>query len=37
MSALIKIAEEFGVAVYVTNQVVADPGANMTFVAGIYY
>lgn len=33
MSALIKIAEEFGVAVYVTNQVVADPGANMTFVA----
>jgi meiotic recombination protein DMC1 len=37
MSALIKIAEEFGVAVYVTNQVVADPGANMTFVAGVIF
>ncbi len=30
---LLKIAEEFNVAVVVTNQMTADPGATMTFVA----
>lgn len=33
MSQLIKIAEEFNVAVYITNQVVADPGGACMFVA----
>eukprot|EP01135_Chromosphaera_perkinsii_P011912 Nk52_evm29s2531 gene=Nk52_evmTU29s2531 len=33
LSRLIKIAEEFNVAVLVTNQMMADPGAGMTFVA----
>lgn len=33
MSQLIKIAEEFNVAVYITNQVVADPGGASMFVA----
>ncbi|KAH7825012.1 putative Meiotic recombination protein DMC1 [Monocercomonoides exilis] len=33
MSMLMKIAEEFGVAVLVTNQVVADPGAAAMFQA----
>ncbi|KAA6372579.1 MAG: putative Meiotic recombination protein DMC1 [Streblomastix strix] len=33
MSTLMKIAEEFGVAVIVTNQVVADPGAAAMFTA----
>lgn len=28
LSMLTKLAEEFGVAVYITNQVVSDPGAN---------
>lgn len=28
-----KIAEEFNVAIYLTNQVQSDPGAGMTFVA----
>lgn len=32
-----KIAEEFGVAVIVTNQVVADPGAAAMFTAGINF
>ncbi|KAF9434156.1 Meiotic recombination protein dmc1 [Entomortierella beljakovae] len=33
LSRLTKIAEEFNVAVYLTNQVQSDPGATMTFVA----
>ncbi|EKF31859.1 meiotic recombination protein DMC1, putative [Trypanosoma cruzi marinkellei] len=33
MSHLIKLAEEFNVAVYITNQVVADPGGASMFVA----
>lgn len=33
MSQLIKLAEEFNVAVYITNQVVADPGGASMFVA----
>jgi len=35
LSKLMKLAEEFNVAVFITNQVVADPGANAMFVAGI--
>ncbi|KAF9350711.1 Meiotic recombination protein dmc1 [Mortierella sp. AD094] len=33
LSRLTKIAEEFNVAIYLTNQVQSDPGAGMTFVA----
>lgn len=33
MSQLIKLAEEFNVAVYITNQVVSDPGGASMFVA----
>lgn len=33
MSTLIKTAEEFNIAVYITNQVVADPGGASMFVA----
>jgi meiotic recombination protein DMC1 len=33
MNHLMKVAEEFGVAVYITNQVVADPGGGSVFVA----
>ena len=33
MNQLMKVAEEFQVAVYITNQVVADPGAAAMFVA----
>lgn len=33
LSRLIKIAEEFNVAIYLTNQVQSDPGAGLTFVA----
>ncbi|KAG9306089.1 hypothetical protein G9A89_015993 [Geosiphon pyriformis] len=33
LSRLVKIAEEFNVAVYITNQVQADPGGSMTFVS----
>ncbi|KAG0286684.1 Meiotic recombination protein dmc1 [Linnemannia gamsii] len=33
LSRLIKIAEEFNVAVYLTNQVQSDPGGGLTFVA----
>ncbi|KAF9093132.1 Meiotic recombination protein dmc1 [Mortierella sp. GBA35] len=33
LSRLVKIAEEFNVAVYLTNQVQSDPGAGLTFVA----
>jgi len=34
LSRLIKMAEEFNIAVFITNQVVADPGAAAMFVAG---
>lgn len=34
LSKLAKLAEEFNVAVLLTNQVQSDPGATMTFVAG---
>jgi len=34
MSKLQKIAEEFNVAVFITNQVTADPGGGAMFVAG---
>lgn len=37
MSTLMKIAEEFGVAVLVTNQVVADPGAAAMFQSGLFF
>jgi meiotic recombination protein DMC1 len=33
LSSLIKVAEEFNVAVFISNQVVSDPGAAMSFVA----
>eukprot|EP00698_Gefionella_okellyi_P026080 TRINITY_DN9837_c0_g1_i1.p1 TRINITY_DN9837_c0_g1~~TRINITY_DN9837_c0_g1_i1.p1 ORF type:complete len:103 (+),score=12.79 TRINITY_DN9837_c0_g1_i1:325-633(+) len=33
MNRLMKIAEEFNVAVFITNQVVSDPGAAAMFVA----
>lgn len=33
MSRLQKVAEEYNVAVFITNQVTADPGATMTFQA----
>ena len=33
MAALKKIAEEFNVAVVITNQVISDPAGGMTFVA----
>ena len=33
MSRLMKLAEQFNVAVYITNQVMADPGGGTTFVA----
>ncbi|CCW68978.1 unnamed protein product [Phytomonas sp. Hart1] len=33
MSQLLKIAEEFNIAVYITNQVVSDPGGASMFVA----
>ncbi|KAH8604308.1 putative Rad51 recA bacterial DNA recombination protein KaiC [Trypanosoma vivax] len=33
LSSLIKLAEEYNVAVYITNQVVADPGGASMFVA----
>eukprot|EP01134_Creolimax_fragrantissima_P003871 CFRG3871T1 len=32
LSCLVKIAEEYNVAVFITNQMTADPGANVTFV-----
>ncbi|KAL4078880.1 DNA recombination and repair protein Rad51 [Scleroderma yunnanense] len=34
LSKLMKLAEEYNIAVLITNQVQADPGATMTFVAG---
>ncbi|CAO3691462.1 unnamed protein product [Umbelopsis ramanniana] len=33
LNRLLKISEEYNVAVYVTNQMCADPGAGLTFVA----
>ncbi|KAJ8910255.1 hypothetical protein NQ315_004989 [Exocentrus adspersus] len=33
LSKLLKLADEFNLAVFITNQMMADPGANMTFVA----
>ena len=33
LSKLTKLAEQFNVAVFLTNQVTADPGATMSFVA----
>jgi len=33
MSRLQKISEEYNIAVFITNQMTADPGANMSFVA----
>jgi len=34
LSKLVKLAEEYNMAVLLTNQVQSDPGATMTFVAG---
>ncbi|KAI6124602.1 Rad51-domain-containing protein [Pisolithus croceorrhizus] len=34
LSKLVKLAEEYNIAVLITNQVQSDPGATMTFVAG---
>ena len=31
LSRLLKIAEQFNVAIYITNQVMADPGGNTAF------
>ncbi|KAG0440847.1 Meiotic recombination protein DMC1/LIM15 like protein [Dictyocoela muelleri] len=33
LARLMRIAEEFNVAVFITNQMMSDPGATMTFVA----
>ena len=33
MSRLQKISEEYNVAVFITNQMTSDPGANMSFVS----
>lgn len=33
LAKLIRVAEEYNVAVFITNQMMADPGATMTFVA----
>jgi len=33
LSKLLKLAEQFNVAVFMTNQVMSDPGATMSFVA----
>ena len=33
MAALNRVADEFGIAVVVTNQVMSDPGGGMTFVS----
>lgn len=33
LARLMRIAEEYNIAVLITNQMMADPGANMTFVA----
>lgn len=33
LAKLMRIAEEYNVCVWITNQMMADPGATMTFVA----
>ncbi len=33
LAKLMRIAEEYNIAVWITNQMMADPGATMTFVA----
>ncbi len=33
LAKLIRVAEEYNIAVFITNQMMADPGATMTFVA----
>ena len=33
LAKLTRVSEEFNVAVFITNQMMADPGATMTFVA----
>jgi meiotic recombination protein DMC1 len=33
LSRLLKISEQFNVAIFITNQVMADPGGNSAFVA----
>ena len=33
LAKLMRVAEEFNIAVFITNQMMADPGATMTFVA----
>ena len=33
MSCLVKLAEQFNVAVFITNQVMADPGGGSVFMA----
>ena len=33
LARLSKIAEEYNVAIFITNQMMADPGATMTFMA----
>ena len=34
LSLLTKIANEFNIAVFITNQVVSDPGATAMFISG---
>ena len=34
LSLLTKIANEFNIAVFITNQVVSDPGASAMFISG---
>jgi meiotic recombination protein DMC1 len=34
LSMLQKMADEFNIAVFITNHVISDPGAGLTFVAG---
>ena len=36
LNRLMKIAEEFNVAVFITNQMTSDPGATMSFMAGLF-
>lgn len=33
MSVLSKLGEQFNIAIVITNQVMSDPGATMTFIA----
>lgn len=33
LARLVRVAEEYNVAVFITNQIMADPGATLTFVA----